>query len=426
MNRLPFWSSVACTGLLVFAAPVALAGNNNNNKPAPSRPAAAPARPAVQAPHPGGGAPNMAGRGGNPMMGAGARPGPGGMAGGQHPFGAPGGNGMAGGQHPFGAPGGNGMAGNRPGPGGMAAGQHPFGGPGGPGGNGMAAGQHPYAAPGGNGMAGGQHPFGGPGGNGMAGGPHGGPGMAGPAGGPHGDFHNAGGPGPMPHGGPMPGAGRPPGGGPGFGNAAAHNFGGPGGRPGGFAGHQNFAPAAHVTGVATAHTMSRHDFVEHRTEVARNFGPGHNVAHDREFVHAHEHDFHSRDVREFTDVERARWDGGSWHQDWHYGRWGWWYQVDDVWYPYATPVYPYPQTVAEIVVPETVVVDTRPGLVAEYGGDQLAVAAPLAVATTAPTGEEMVVRPLPIAPTVTYNCTTYSNVYPAVRLCPVTWAVVAQ
>ena len=417
MDRLPLWSSVACVGLLVFAAPVALANPPNNNKPAPSHPA--PARPAVQ-PHVGGGQPNM-GRGGNPMMGAGNRPGPGGngMAGGQHPFGAqggqrpfggaPGGNGMAGGQHPYGAPGGNGMAG----------GQHPYGAPGG---NGMAGGQH--GGPNVAGPAGGQHPYGAPGGNGMAGGQHGGPNVAGPAGG-HGEFHNAGGPGPMPHGGPMPGAGHAPGGGPGFGNAAAHNFGGPG-HPGGFAGHPNFAPAAHVTGVAAAHTMSRHDFVEHRSEVARTFGPGHDVGRDRAFVHAHEHDFHSRDVHEFTDVERAEWDAGSWHQDWHYGRWGWWYQVDDVWYPYATPVYPYPVTVSEIVVPDTVVVETRPGLVAEYGGDQLAVATPLAVATVAPTGEEMVVRPLPVAPTVTYNCTTYSNVYPSVRLCPITWAVVAQ
>jgi hypothetical protein len=398
MNRLPLWSSVACAGLLVFAASVALAGNNNNNKPAPkaapSRPAAAPARPAVQAPRPGGGQPNMGQR--NPMMGAGNRPGVGGngMAGGQRPFGAPGGNGVAGGQRPFGAPGGNGVAG----------------------------GQHPYGAPGGNGMAGGQHPYAAPGGSGMAGGAHGGPNMAGPAGG-HGQFHNAGAPGPVPHGGPMPGAGHPPGGG--FGTAAAHNLGGPG-HPGGFAGHPNFAPAAHVTGVAAAHTMSRHDFVEHRAEVARNFGPGHNAARDREFVHAHEHDFHSRNVREFSQEEREHWGSGRWHQDWQYGRYGWWYQVDDVWYPYAEPVYPYPETVAEIVVPDTVIVDTRPEFVAVAGSDPMAVATPLAVETVAPTGEEMVVRPLPIAPTVTYNCTTYSNVYPAVRLCPITWAVVAQ
>ena len=72
----------ACLGLLVFATSDALA-NNNNNKPAPSRPAAAPPRPAVQ-PHPGGagfgGQPGRGAMGGNNMMG-GNRPGmPGGKS----------------------------------------------------------------------------------------------------------------------------------------------------------------------------------------------------------------------------------------------------------------------------------------------------------------------------------------------------------
>ena len=69
MNRLPLWSTVACVGLLVFVAPVALA--NNNNKPAP-HPAAAHPAPAA---HPAGrpaGQPNMGAH--NPMAGAGGWP----------------------------------------------------------------------------------------------------------------------------------------------------------------------------------------------------------------------------------------------------------------------------------------------------------------------------------------------------------------
>jgi hypothetical protein len=79
-------------------------------------------------------------------------------------------------------------------------------------------------------------------------------------------------------------------------------------------------------------------------------------------------------------------------------------------------------------VPDTVVVETRPDLVPVPGIAVAAVpvAAPLAVVTTSPTGAETVVRPLPAAPVVTYSCTTVGNVYPAVRVCPVTWAVVAQ
>ncbi len=175
-----------------------------------------------------------------------------------------------------------------------------------------------------------------------------------------------------------------------------------------------------------AHAMAPHEFAEHRREVARTFGPGHDAARDREFVHAHEHDFQTRSVRDFDERERAHWGGGRWHQDWHYGRWGYWYDVDNVWYPYDTPVYPYPLTVSEIVVPDTVVVETRPDMVAVVGADPVAVATPLAVVTTTPEGAETVVRPLPIAPVVTYNCTTYENVYPAVRLCPISWAVVVQ
>jgi len=367
MGRLPICGVVACVAVIAFGPVGAVAGNT---KPAPA-PKAAPAPRAA----PGAVAPGA--RGG--PMGAGMMPGRGGAFAGARP-GAPGQ-----GVRPLGSP--------PPGPGGR-----PFAG----------------AAPGRPGAAPQMRP--------------------GPAAAPHQGAVPAAAPRPgrvpaaSPHPSAVPAAAPHPGAGP---FVAPHSGLTPAvARPGG-ASPRNFAPPAHIVAPAGSHAMAPREFAEHRRDVERRFGPGHDAVRDREFVRAHEHDFHTRDVREFDDVERARWSAGVWHDDWHYGRWGWWYDVDGVWYPYATPIYPYPVTVAEIVVPDTVVIESRPDLVPVPGalvvpGAPVPVAAPLAVMTTTPAGEEMVVRPLPMAPVVTYNCAAVGNVYPAVRLCPVTWAVVAQ
>lgn len=190
-------------------------------------------------------------------------------------------------------------------------------------------------------------------------------------------------------------------------------------------GRPSFTAPAKVVGTAADNARATHALTEHRTNFARNFGPGHDVVRDREFVHLHEHDFHDRDFHHFNDFERARWRAGLWHEDWHYGRWGWWYSVDDVWYPYAEPIYPHPLTVSEIVVPETTLVEVPVGAVAFREG-QPTVAAPVSIAITVPAGPEVIVRPLPPAPIVGYQCTPLAGSYPAVRLCPATWIIVPE
>jgi len=74
------------------------------------------------------------------------------------------------------------------------------------------------------------------------------------------------------------------------------------------------------------------------------------LANDR---HEHrEHEFHRYDM--------DHWRGGRWFNGFHEGRNGWWWTVDDSWYFYPAPVYPYPDpytppTIA--VAPGTAVVE---------------------------------------------------------------------
>jgi hypothetical protein len=69
---------------------------------------------------------------------------------------------------------------------------------------------------------------------------------------------------------------------------------------------------------------------------------------ERAVARSHEHDFHTRDVGQFSGREMGLWRAGGWHREMHYGRYGWWWWANDVWYPYPEPVYPYPLFVAEI------------------------------------------------------------------------------
>ena len=52
--------------------------------------------------------------------------------------------------------------------------------------------------------------------------------------------------------------------------------------------------------------------------------------------------FYGRSFRSFSPVELSLWRGGRWIHGWHGGIYSWWWFVDDGWYPYAAPVYPYP------------------------------------------------------------------------------------
>ena len=57
--------------------------------------------------------------------------------------------------------------------------------------------------------------------------------------------------------------------------------------------------------------------------------------------------FHGHDFAHFSPMDRARWAGGGWHHQWYNGRYGWWWTVGGVWYLYPSPIYPYPDYVAD-------------------------------------------------------------------------------
>jgi hypothetical protein len=139
----------------------------------------------------------------------------------------------------------------------------------------------------------------------------------------------------------------------------------------------------------------------------------------------HRHDFRNRDVKSLDETEQARWAAGLWHRDWHYGRWGWWYDIGDVWYPYAAPIYPYPLDVSEISVPETAAVELPEGM-APLSGEAVGKLAPFTVSLTWPDGTILFVRPLPAAPSVTYRCEPLGGNYPAIRTCPAPWTEAAK
>jgi hypothetical protein len=69
-----------------------------------------------------------------------------------------------------------------------------------------------------------------------------------------------------------------------------------------------------------------------------------------QFDHGH---FYGHDYAHFTPHDRDLWHRGAWRHEFHDGRFGWWYAVDDVWYFYAAPVYPYPTYIPDVVyIPE--------------------------------------------------------------------------
>ncbi len=146
--------------------------------------------------------------------------------------------------------------------------------------------------------------------------------------------------------------------------------------------------------------------------------PHRDVAHDRSFVEAHKADFHTHDVHAFSARELAAWRGGLWRNEWHYGRRGWWWEVDGVWYPYADPIFPYPLEVAPLVVYDTPIVD-GPDLTAE---EVVPDAADGQVVSAQPAG----IPPLPPAPMGYYRCAQPDGYFPGVGACVAAWDLVPQ
>jgi hypothetical protein len=48
------------------------------------------------------------------------------------------------------------------------------------------------------------------------------------------------------------------------------------------------------------------------------------------------------DIHGLSPEVRDRWRAGEWRHTWHGGRFGWWWWVDDDWFWFPEPVYPYP------------------------------------------------------------------------------------
>jgi hypothetical protein len=131
------------------------------------------------------------------------------------------------------------------------------------------------------------------------------------------------------------------------------------------------------------------------------------IAHDHEFADRHAHDFHTRSVRDFSARELAAWRGGDWRNEWHYGRRGWWWEVDGVWYPYDEPIWPYPLDVAPLVVYDTPYID----------GPDL---------TAYETGADPAIPPLPPPPVGWFRCESTGVAFPVVTACGGSWDLVAD
>ena len=155
----------------------------------------------------------------------------------------------------------------------------------------------------------------------------------------------------------------------------------------GVAGHPDFAGHP-LEGPGGPHPLSGFG-VGHEAAVQRSFlhaDEHRDVAADHAFTDVHEADFHTHVVRDFSAREFAAWRRGLWRNEWHYGRRGWWWEVDGVWYGYPAPVYPYPLQVAPLTVYETPVMEGPNPEIREVAASQFEVHEGIASHPQAPAG----------------------------------------
>jgi hypothetical protein len=120
--------------------------------------------------------------------------------------------------------------------------------------------------------------------------------------------------------------------------------------------------------------------------------------------HADFRGFHG-DPRHWDARHFAMWRGGGWHHGCYFGRCGWWWLVDGVWYWYAAPVYPFPLVVSAIVAADIAAAATMAPPLPGPGPAPYMPAPP----------------PPPPGPTTYWFCASSGAYYPAVPTCTTPW-----
>ncbi len=98
--------------------------------------------------------------------------------------------------------------------------------------------------------------------------------------------------------------------------------------------------------------------------------------------------YHGYNIRTFGHYDYNAWRHGYWYHGSRSGRFAWWWYAGGIWYPYAAPVYPYPNP----YVPPTVIVQQTPPA-----------------------------QPLPPPAQSWYYCPNPQGYYPYVPQCSVPW-----
>jgi hypothetical protein len=95
----------------------------------------------------------------------------------------------------------------------------------------------------------------------------------------------------------------------------------------------------------------------------QRFEPGyHGPGGPGERPHYGYYQYRERNFERFNFEEQERWRAGYWRQDWHDGRYGWWWWNDGYWYSYPAPIYPYPLIVSDDYYREPDAVEPAPDM----------------------------------------------------------------
>jgi hypothetical protein len=127
-----------------------------------------------------------------------------------------------------------------------------------------------------------------------------------------------------------------------------------------------------------------------RPAYAGHPGPGHA---GRPAYYARHPNFARRDFHGHFYRGSLAWDRGVWRQEWHNGRYGWWWDVGGAWYFYEQPIYPYPTVISTVEVFDDPAMAGAPPLDGAYAEPAPVVVAPPPAVVVAPPPAVVVVPP---------------------------------